>query len=400
MYLGLIQAVSLGLPLLTFPYLVQVLGITLFGVMALATAVMHYVNVLIDYGFNLTATRQVAQDRDDVHAVSVLYSRVQCIKFGIGLFCAFFILIIQWATDWLNGYEVLYWLVFLYALTAGLFPTWLFQGMEKMYTVFLLNVSSKLIFTLGVFMFVKEKDDYLFVPFLTLIGTFLTLMLGSFFVIRHFHLRWIWPNRQDILDQLKLSWYMFLSQLKITLFSNTNVVILGVLAGPVAVGYYAGAEKLMRALAQLQTPITQALFPQVRQMMVSDQSYAMARLRQFAVIGSCLYIVVLSVVFVLSDWLCQLLFATDGVEIAVLLRWMLPIPLCIYLNNIFGTQVMLNMGRDRAFFWVLVCVAAFSLVTCIILVTYFQGIGATLALLFTEILLTCIFAWLVKKDFF
>lgn len=398
-YLALIQAANLGLPLLTFPYLVRVLGIELFGVMALATAVMHYANVLIDYGFNLTATRQVARLQGDAVAISCLYANVQCIKLVLAMLCALCLLLVLLATEWLGSYATLYWLVLASVVTTALFPVWLFQGLEQMRTVSIINVTAKLLFTVGIFIWVQTPGDYLYAPGLTLAGALVALCWGSWLARRQFGLVWFWPDLSQITAQLRQSWFVFLSQLKVTLFSNTNVVILGAVAGPVAVGYYSGAEKLMRALAQLQTPVTQALFPQISQLMVSDFPSALRRLRKIAAIGSVAYLLVLVVAFVLADWVCALLFGVEGATIATLLRWMLPIPLCIFLNNIFGTQIMLNMGRDKAFFWVLICVAAFSLVTCSILASRFQHLGTTWALLATEVLLVSVFAWLVKDDF-
>ena len=397
-YLALIQAANLGLPLLTFPYLVRILGIELFGVLALATAVMHYANVLIDYGFNLTAARQVAQDRNNREALSALFSRVQLIKLCLTMICVTSLGGVQLFTSWLGDYTLLYWVVLAGVVATALFPVWLFQGMERMRTVSILNVATKAVFTVGIFVLVQAPEDYLFSPLLFLLGAIFTLLLGCYLAFKQFDLIWVWPSMPALISQLRESWYVFLSQLKVTLFSNTNVVILGAFAGPVSVGYYAGAEKLMRALAQLQTPVTQALFPQISQLMVDQPSLAFQRLRKVMLVGVLVYLALLVVVFALADWFCVLLFAEDGVMIATLLRWMLPIPLCIFLNNIFGTQILLNQGRDRVFFWVLMIVAIFRLVICSILADQYQHYGAAVALLMTEVVLVSVFAWLVKAD--
>lgn len=400
LYLAFIQAANLGLPLLTFPYLVHVLGIKLFGVMALAASVMHYANVLIDYGFNLTATRQAALVRDDLQAVSELYASVQVIKMVLIVLCSICILIVQVTTDSLEGYTALYWYTFLGVAFSALLPVWLFQGMEQIRIVSILNVAIKFLFTIGVFLFVHSPSDYLYVPFLTMFGALSTFLISLLLVRKQFGIIWSAPSVKLVISQLTRSWYVFLSQLKVTLFSNTNIVILGWLVGPVAVGYYASAEKLMRALAQLQTPVTQSLFPQISQLMKVDRALAMVRLRSIALFGALLYGAVLLVIWAGSEWICTLIFREEGVWIAQLLRFMLPIPLCIFLNNIFGTQILLNLGRDRIFFWTLLGVAAFSLIVCSILSFYFQQLGAAWALLATELLLVSVFAWLVKDDFF
>jgi len=399
-FLALIQAANLLLPLLTFPYLIRILGTELFGVLALATAIMHYANVLIDYGFNLTATRDVARIRENNMALIHLFSTVQFIKLSLAIISAFLLVIIHIFTSWLNSYFVLYWLTFFSVVTNGLFPIWLFQGMEKMHLVSILAVGSKLLFTIFIFVLVDSKQDYLLVPMLGLISSSLTLFLGLCAAIKFFGLRWRIPLISSVVFQLRISWYVFLSQLKITLFSNTNVVILGFFAGPIAVGYYASAEKIMRALSLLQTPITQALYPQISQTMKTSPTRAIFRLRRIALYGVFCYGVLLTAVFILAEWGCVFLFGSEGNVIATLLRIMLPVPVFIFLNNIFGTQVLLNLGRDRVFFLVILRIAFVSLVLCIALSSTYQAYGASLALLITELLLVSTFAFLVKDVFF
>ncbi|QUX94546.1 hypothetical protein C0J08_03575 [Marinomonas sp. CT5] len=399
-FLALIQAANLLLPLLTFPYLIRILGVELFGILALSTAVMHYVNVLIDYGFNLTATRDVARIRKNKVALSQLFSTVQFIKICLSILCISALAIVHVFTSWLGCYSALYWLTLFSVIANGLFPIWLFQGMEQIRLVSIVTVTSKLFYTVFIFLLVDSKQDYLLVPFLGLIANLLVVFVGLYLVVSFFKLCWVAPLFSRVVTQLGTSWYIFLSQLKITLFSNTNVVILGVFAGPVSVGYYVSAEKIMRALALLQTPITQALYPQISQTMKASPAKALYRLRRIAFYGVCSYVVLLTLVFFLAEWICMFLFGSEGHDIAALLRIMLPVPLFIFLNNIFGTQVLLNLGRDRVFFWTLLVIAFVSLVLCLILSFVYQAYGATLALLLTELLLASTFAFLAKDVFF
>jgi PST family polysaccharide transporter len=397
-FLSIMQAANSFLPLLTVPFLVRVLGVELFGQLAFAMALMFYFIVLADYGFNLTATRAISIHREDRDKVSRIYSSVMLIKFALLMVSALCLLALVFFVPALAEHRTLYLFSFLVVIGQSLFPVWFFQGMEKMKYVTYLSVSAKIVLTGGIFILVSGPDDYLYVPLLTAMGAFLSVMFSLYLVHFPFGVCFKWPNWLEVRSNLTDGWFVFLSQLKITLFSSTNIVILGIISGPVAVGYYVGAEKIMRALALAQTPITGALFPLMAKKMAHDRAGAMAKLKKVAYIGSALYVVVLLGVYVLSDTIIHILYTDEMNSSAWVLKVMLVIPLLIFLNNIFGTQILLNTSREKIFFYVLLCAALLSLLLCVGLTQLYSYQGTTIALLITEIFIVVVFFILVRKD--
>tara|TARA_R110001583_G_scaffold111063_2_gene260151 strand:+ start:28261 stop:29526 length:1266 start_codon:yes stop_codon:yes gene_type:complete len=397
-FLAILQASNSFLPLLTVPFLVRVLGVELFGQLAFSMALMVYFIVLVDYGFNLTATRAISIHREDSDKVGRIYSCVMLIKSALLLVSALCLLCLVFFVPALAEFKSLYFASFLVVIGQSLFPVFFFQGMEKMKDVTYLSVLAKVFLTAGIFIFVSGPDDYLYVPLLTATGLLLSVVLALYLVHGPYGVRFTWPMWQEVRSSLTEGWYVFLSQLKITLFSSTNIVILGFLSGPVAVGYYVGAEKIMRALALAQTPITGALFPLIAKKMIHDRAGAIEKLKKIAYLGSAVYIVVLLVVFALSDTIIQLLYSDEMQASAWVLKIMLVIPLLIFLNNIFGTQILLNTGREKPFFYVLLCAALLSLLLCVSLTQLYSYQGTTIALLITEIFIVVMFSLLVRKD--
>jgi PST family polysaccharide transporter len=163
--LSVLQIFSYVLPLLTLPYLVRVLGVETFGLISFATAFIIFFNILVDYGFNLSATREVSIHREDKEKITQIYSSVLTIKFILTILSFIILSFIVFIFDKFNSHIELYLITFLSVVGQAFFPIWYFQGMEKMRYITIINISSKVIFTIAIFIFVHKESDYLLVPF-------------------------------------------------------------------------------------------------------------------------------------------------------------------------------------------------------------------------------------------
>jgi len=259
--LSFLQAANYILPLLTLPYLIKILGIENFGLLAFATAVIAYFGILTDYGFNLTATKEISIHRNNPEKITEIFSSVMSIKLILLLLSFTILSAIVFSIELFSNSWQIYLLTFGSIIGQFLFPVWFFQGIEQMKYITLLNLLSKTIFTLAIFILVTKESDIYLVPLLFSIGSIIAGILSLFIIYIKFNLHFKIQKINTIKYYFLDGWHVFLSRLYVSLYSTSNTILLGLMTNNVIVGYYAITEKIVLAIGGISEPVNQTIYP-------------------------------------------------------------------------------------------------------------------------------------------
>jgi len=259
--LSTLQVLVYIIPFITLPYLTRVLGVYNYGLVNFAIAFNTYFIIITDYGFNLSAVREISVNREDPHRVSEIFSSVMLIK-GILATLSFCILLLvilnipRFSVNW-QVYT------FAFGLVIGnvIFPTWFYQGMERMKYITVLNVLTNLIFLAAIFIFIRRPSDYLYVPLLQSMGTLTAGVISQWIIRTRFNVRFHLPPLRTVYETFRDSTQFFLSRVSVSIYTSSNSFFLGLFAGNTAVGYYSAAEKLYTAAQGLYSPLMQVTYP-------------------------------------------------------------------------------------------------------------------------------------------
>ncbi len=396
-YLSLVQGSNFLLPLITFPYLVRVLGPHNFGVLGFCQATMQYLVLLTDYGFNWTGTQLIARNKNDSRKVdsifwSIIYAKILFAMISFIIFIALCVFIDKYRALWLI-------MVFLFPMVIGsiIYPIWFFQGLEKMRMVTICTVASRFITIPFVFIYVNDAND---VVNAALIQSSAYLVAGFFALSIIKKKKLVISHRFDIIDIIKCikdSWHIFISTSAISLYTTSIAIILGFISGPIAVGYFNAANTIRSAAQNMLSPITQALYPHVNSLIVSDYRAALTLINKslkivgaISFLGSCL-------LFILAPEVIEIGIGKNYQESVDVLRIMAFVPCIVMLSNIFGVQTMLPLGYKKQFSKILVIGAILNLSIIFPLIIMFSQNGAALSLLITEIVVTILMFLFVKR---
>lgn len=337
-----LQVFTYILPLITLPYLVRVLGVEKYGLVMFAQSFIVFFNILVDYGFNLSATREIAVNRDNKAKVTEIYSSVMTIKVLL-LGASFAILSsIVFSVEKFTPDATLYLLTFLMVVGQALFPIWYFQGMERMKYITIITILSRVIFTVAIFVFVHNENDYVLVPVLNSLGACIGSVYALWLIRTSFQQRFEFQSLKNITLHFKDSTQFFLSRVAVSIYTSANTFVLGIFTDNTMVGYYSIAEKLYQAMQGLYGPITQAVYPYV------------AKQKNIRIFKKIFYSVVLLniigtiILFFGADYLFMILFGKDfGVESVNVFQLLLIANLIVVPSILVGYPLLAALGHVK-----------------------------------------------------
>lgn len=305
--LFVLQGLEYMLPLILLPYLVRVLGIENFGLLAFASATIAFLRGVVAYGFDLSAPQQIATNRENDSKVAEIFSSIMAVKYLLVFFTFIVLCILLLTINKFGQHWELFLLTFLIVFGDALFPTWYFQGMEKMKFITYLRIGYKSLFVLLVIVFVKEPSDLILVPLFDGLGAILAGIIAVYIVHTRFRTKFIMPKLENIIDQFKQGWHLFLSKMTVHFYTSINILVLGLMTSNMLVGYYSVSMKIYGAIRGLIAPVNQVLLPYLSKRYANNKNNYNSFVKKLN-IGYLVILVVLSILtYCFSTELIQLI---------------------------------------------------------------------------------------------
>ena len=373
-------------PVVIIPFLTNRLGSESYGRYAFSLSIIHYFILIIQYGFDLSATRDIALHSEHYYRQNI-YSTVMFIKlvFNI-LFITFLVLMIS-VIPLMNSDGILY--IYGVGIIVGqtLCPFWFFQGIEKMKFITIANFVIRLIPLLLIILYVKDSADGKYVMLFQSIG-FMAGMLFSLLVVRfEFKLKFVIPQKKMIQTQLKKGWHRFISTIGMNFYRESNVVILGIFTNFESVAMYAPAEKLIKAAQSLTTPFVNTLYPYFSRRFFDDRRDNALTL--FYKVGKY-YAYILGILVVgtilIAPYLSYLLGESYTMAIGNL-RIMSFVVILGGMNFYYGIIGLVNKGGASIFAKGVWIAGLISIISCIVMVNIIGSYGASVSMVLAELIL-------------
>ncbi|MBI3601432.1 MAG: flippase [Candidatus Omnitrophica bacterium] len=378
-FLSWLQVITYLLPMVILPYLFRVLEPEKFGLIAFAQAFVQYFMILADYGFNISATKEISLCHNEKVKINKVFGAVMTIKTALTFLSSLILGVVVYFVPKFNNDGMVYVLSFGAVVGNALFPVWFFQGTEKMKYIANLNIIGQIIYAISIFSFVKGPQDYLMVPVINSVVFLTTGLWGQYIVLKEFGVSFQWPGYKDTQRQLKAGWNIFISNVAINAYTTTRVFAVGLLTNNTMTGFYSIAERIANVVQTFPlSSFSQAIFPRLSKIFHRNKTGALEIMQHIQHITINISLICLPLIFIFTPFIVRVVCGGNYPPTVLSLRFLL-ISVFFISANAFRVQFLLVCGKTDIYSRIHITMAIIGLPLIIILISYFSYVGAAIA---------------------
>jgi len=400
MSLGFQQGITIIFPLLALPYLLRILGLSGFGVFTLIQTGILYFDLLIAFGFVLTATQRIAKASDDIAEQKKIISSVYFIKILLLTASLIAILICAIFIPYLQQHLSLLMLAAAYLLGNLLFPDWYFMGIQQMKNCTLVTFISRLISFILIIMLVKQPGDVdkAFLALAT--GNVLAGLAGFILLFIKIKFSFKIPEKDFVKKMVQESAYVFVSIILAPFYSSVNIFILQFFANPLVVGSYAVAQKIFSAASMLITVLNNSFFPHLSRLYASSIAAYKKSIANILKGMTIAFLIFAVLQFFLAPYIIALLVGksnTEDISYTVTILRIMSIGLFFSPFVSFFFQQMIIQGQQQKAIKNIVITVVVNLVSAAALAYWYSGAGMAINVCIVVLLIAFLNADSVNK---
>lgn len=347
--LNLLNTISgLLFPLITFPYASRILLAEGIGQVQFFQSIIDYIALFAALGIPLYAVREVAKIRDSKEERSKVTSEILLLHALLtlaGYFCVF-ILVIFVAKIQVDIPLFLLLSTTLFFNAIGV--PWFYQAVEDFKYITIRTLVVRIFSLISLFVFVKTKDDLMYYAVITVIANVGGNIFNFFRLRKYLDISILSIRNLEFKRHISPALQVFVLNLIVSIYINLDSVMLGFLKDQEAVGYYAGATKLTKAMLGVVASLGAVLLPRFSNMISNgfvDEFYKLVGKAINFVVGLSLPMFV--GLAIMASPIIHLFCGPDFEPSILTLQLISPIILFIGLSGILGMQILYPLGQER-----------------------------------------------------
>ncbi len=342
-YLSIIEIIRFIMPFIALPYIIKTVGGNYYGTVVYAQGVVAFFTIFINFGLDISAVKDVSVSRNNKTALNNIVSSVLCIKSILFIIAFLVFLIIILSIAYFRNNQLIYFFAFLTCLSEILFPIWFYQGIEKMKYITIIRSTSILLYTISIFIFIKQSDDYIWIPLLQSSSNIIAGIISFFVLLRIEKIRLLYPGFQQIKTLFISSIPFFFSRLSVVVNNQIAKIISGVFFSMQAVAALDLAQKFGSIALLPMQMLNQATYPHIAK--TKDTHFV----RKFFYVNILISFTVSLFVFIIAPYAVNFFSNQELPEAIALTRIICLWIFCGGLTSYIGSPLLVSFGYPAYF---------------------------------------------------
>lgn len=385
-YQSLYQLLLLLLPFVTAPYISRVLGSSGVGIYTYATSVTSYFVLIINLGIETYGNREVAKIKNNKSNLSKFVSNLILLHVLLGIvvtsvFALYTVFCIHENQD-------IFIISSLTLLATTIDINWLFFGLEE----FKLTVTRSIVIKLAtvgcIFLLVKSPADLIKYTLLMNAANLISQIVLWTNLRKKVELTR--PSLKKAIQNLRPMLVLFIPAVALSIYRQMDKVMLGIMSSYSEVGIYEYSEKIINAPVGLISALGIVMLPKMSHLYDEDSESALKYVSfsmsfiMFIAFGCAFGIIAV------ADNFLPLFFGADFYGTVLVTKLLaITIPLLAW-SNVIRNQFLLPRKKDFFYVGSMIAGAVMNLTINWILIPNYGAIGAAIATLFTQIIITIV----------
>ena len=249
-------------PFITLPYLTRILTTDSYGIVAYVKTVMSYMQIFVDFGFVLSATKDIVKCREDKNEMERVIGDTMVARVILGGLGFVVVLILSLALPILRT-NILYTMLSYVAVFLSIFlMDFLFRGLERMHVITIRFIVMKIISTIFTFVLIKGDQNLILIPILDIVSTLVAILM-VWYEIGKMQLKLKFSGMKKVISTLKDSFVYFLSNVAATSLNALSTIIIGIYTSPTEVAYWSLCMQIIGSITACYNPISDGIYPEI-----------------------------------------------------------------------------------------------------------------------------------------
>lgn len=396
---GFGQGFNLITPLLVIPYIISICGEEGYGKIGVGMALAFFIMVFVDYGSEIVGVKEVAINRENQPELERIFVVTYLTKLVLLIAMLVLVSIIFYFFPYFNQEKTLFFFSLSMVVGQYINPTWFLQGIENFKWITILNILSKVIYLIGVFLFINKAEDYVYSNLLWGIGMIIAYGITWFYIVFHHSFSFSNVKKTEVIQMIKENFSIFSSQIFVSLQMYSPIVLISFFGGNVMAGQYKIIDQIIVIFKTYILLFFNFVYPRVCYLLEKSTEEALRFWKLYNGLNLLFIVVSMIGIMFFSVEIVSYFNPKEITSISNLLKIATIIPI-LQSITIPMKQLVLGSNKQSEYVKFTMIITIISLIIIVLITPIYHVLGVLIALIATEIITSFIFFKTIKNSLF